>query len=886
MAETMHPEAQGEQRINVLRWFLLGGWLTLLVMMVVPTGSVARPDICSDITICSDSFANDIFWNIGLPAVLLCVVFSHALWRRLCPLSFVSQLAKALGAQRTITDARGKKRLVFIDESSWLGRHHIQLQWGLLITGLSMRILIANSNGIVLAVMCGAALLGALLTGWAYAGKSWCQYVCPFGVAQQVITGPRSLPGRDAHLNPTSRITQSMCRTKAGDAGQADVSACVACIKPCMDIDAERHYWANLQKKRGLNWAWYSYPGLVISFFLLIESYAPTDTKFAYLDYLKSHLYTYDNRLASMAWESILPDGWPTLPRLIAVPIIISAAAVISQLLFRQLEHWQEDLFRQSEHPNAKAIAIHRTRLLSTVIAVNSYFIFKGSPLPWMGARGHAVFRLVVMAIMAMWLYRGWNRNQQLYERESTSTSLRKQLTKLGDQLSDLLGGRRLKDLSPAEVFTLAKALPVQAKSERRSIYSNVLKEQLEQGRLDRRTALVQLEELRLSLGLTQDEHRAAIEVLVAENPKLQELSAMDLAGLELRCSAAMEEIEHLLRISHCTTITPERIPEALSEGLERIRIESGLDNESWQETILEFSPNSSRSERELELLYQAIERHLSERWVLRQKSQSNPLLLPLLLSIDKHIARLMPSLVELQQRILLARSTECPKSDQLSLLASVPDSVLTFLSSEDNTTLALRHWLTDQPKATLDFQNLPTAQEVLESLAKTSFDPSTRHWASAVLLRQTPEGSDDLAGLAKVPAGQKLLSLLEPRTLSRLFKISTLKTWVPGEEIKLPEDGVAILLKGGCELNSQTLVLAPATSNTPLSFLGLLDYLGGAGTTSSRHGFRATYLGLVALTFDGPAFRELLDVAPVLEVELTRQLARACSPESKLQLH
>ena len=147
MAETMHPEAQGEQRINVLRWLLLGGWLILLVMMVVPTGSVARPDICSDVTICGDSFANDIFWNIGLPAVLLCIVFSHALWRRLCPLSFVSQLARALGAQRTITDTRGKQKLVFVDESSWLGRHHIQLQWGLLIAGLSMRILIANSNG-------------------------------------------------------------------------------------------------------------------------------------------------------------------------------------------------------------------------------------------------------------------------------------------------------------------------------------------------------------------------------------------------------------------------------------------------------------------------------------------------------------------------------------------------------------------------------------------------------------------------------------------------------------------------------------------------------------------------------------------------------------------
>ena len=881
----MPPEALDEKRVHGLRWLLLTGWLGLLLMMVLPTGYVARPAICSDLSICSDSVANDIFWNIGLPAVLLCVVFSHALWRRLCPLSFVSQLAKALGIQRTITDQRGKKRLVFVDESSWLGRHHIQLQWSLLIAGLSMRILIANSNGIVLAVMSAAALLGALVTGWAYAGKSWCQYICPFGVAQQVITGPRSLPGRDAHLNPTSRTTQSMCRTKA-DVGQADSSACVACIKPCMDIDSERHYWANLQRKRGLNWAWYSYPGLVISFFLIIESYAPTDPSIRYLDYLKSHLYSYDNRLASMAWESMLPNGWPTVPRLIAIPLIISAAAVISQLLFQQLQHWQEKHIQHNDHAEAKATAIHRTRLLSTVIAVNSYFLFKGSPLPLTGPRGHAVFKLIVMAIMAMWLYRGWNRNQALYERESTSTSLRKQLTKLGDQLSEWLGGRQLDDLTPSEVFTLAKALPANAKSDRRSIYSNVLKEQLEQGRLDRRTAFVKLEELRLSLGLSQDEHRAAVEVLEAENPRLQQLSAMDLAGLKLRRSAALEEIEHLLRISHCRTITPDLIPEAVSQELERIRIESGLDNESWQETILEFSPDSIRSERELDQLYQAIKGHLSERWVLRQKTKNSPLLLPLLLSIDNHIARLMPPLVELQQRFLKAKSLEWPKEDQLNLLASIPDTVYTFLSSEDNTTLALSHWLKHRPQATLNFQNLPSPEGVLESVAKSSFDPSTRRWATAVRLGQTPDENEELTRLAKRPAGQKLLSLLEPRTLSRLPTLSSIQTWKRGEEITLSEDGVFILLRGGCALNNQTVLLASTTNDSPLRFLGLLDYLGGSGTSGGRDNIRACELGLVALTFHGSDFRELLDIAPVLEAELTRQLAWACSPKKTLQLH
>ena len=213
----VHPESLAEKRMHLMRWLLLGGWLLLLGLMAVPTGEINRPAICSDIPICNNSVSNDLFWNAVLPSVLLCIVFSHAVWRRICPLSFVSQLARAVGHQRTRTDARGKSRLVFVDERSWLGRHHIQLQWGLLIAGLCTRILIANSSAIVLAVMCGAAILGALVTGWAYAGKAWCQYVCPMGVVQQVITGPRSLPGRDAHMNQTSRTTQSMCRIKAAE---------------------------------------------------------------------------------------------------------------------------------------------------------------------------------------------------------------------------------------------------------------------------------------------------------------------------------------------------------------------------------------------------------------------------------------------------------------------------------------------------------------------------------------------------------------------------------------------------------------------------------------------------------------------------------------------
>ena len=245
-----------------------------------------------------------------------------------------------------------------------------------------------------------------------------------------------------------------------------------------------------------------------------------------------------------------------------------------------------------------------------------------------------------------------------------------------------------------------------------------------------------------------------------------------------------------------------------------------------------------------------------------------------------------MPPLVELQQRILTVNSLQWPSADQLNLLASIPETVYTFLSSEDDTTLALNHWLDNQANATLNFQNLPSARDVLANLARSSFDTATRRWANAVLLQNTPEDDDILTWLAERPTGQKLLSLLEPRTLSRLPAISTWRTWSSGEEIRLPHKGVAIVLNGGCELNNLSFVRAPTTSSTPLSFLGLLDHLGGPGTSGPRDGLQADHDGLMALVFDGAGFRELLDIAPVLEVELTRQLAWACSPETTLQLH
>ncbi|NJN23879.1 MAG: hypothetical protein HC810_05125 [Acaryochloridaceae cyanobacterium RL_2_7] len=88
-----------------------------------------------------------IFWGMVLPiAILSFITFGHELWRRICPLSFLSQLPNRLGIQRQVRQFnRITERVSYgtpkIRPESWLGRNHLYLQFGLLYLGLCGRIL-------------------------------------------------------------------------------------------------------------------------------------------------------------------------------------------------------------------------------------------------------------------------------------------------------------------------------------------------------------------------------------------------------------------------------------------------------------------------------------------------------------------------------------------------------------------------------------------------------------------------------------------------------------------------------------------------------------------------------------------------------------------------
>lgn len=897
-----------EDQAHWTRWGLLLGWLALIAVLLKPELAPAyRSLACQGQSFCRPGIGNDLFWNVGFPLVVLAVLLSHELWRRICPLSFVSQLFRALGWQRTVMNAAGTPQLVAIAESSWLARHHIQLQWSLLIAGLGLRIVLADSNGPVLAALFAAALLSALVTGWAYSGKAFCQYLCPFAPAQQILSGPRSLLSSVAHLGSPSKMTQSMCRT-VGATGQ-EISTCVACSKPCFDIDSERTYWHSLSGQRGLAWAWYSYPGLILAFFLLIYSYAPSAAEGPTADYLRSQLFTYDGRLEAMAWQSFFAEGWPQIPRLLAVPALLCAGAVGSERLFHHLEQLQRHQLLGRPPELAKEVAIHRTRLIASFAAINTYFFFSGNLFSFAGKLGSFLFELLIIAMSAIWLYRSWGRDRGLYTRETTSNSLRRQLAKLGPELEPLLAGRQLNDLTPSEVFVLATALPAQAislpaqaASLRLSIYRNVLRDLINQGQLERTASLKNLADLRSSLGLDDGDHQSAMQILMSEDERLATMSSEDLSGLNLCRSAAAQEIEDLMGQRGLSVLEIGSLDRYGLEQLNRIQTQSGLETTPWTELLRDYGPMSRFSQRQLDQRQQTVIQALARRQSLTKLSQSLPLAAPLLLSLDRQISRFLPDLVALISSNLGATGKQLPGEASLHMLRTLSPNVMAFLSSEPATSLAIHNWLEGVPPTppTKPFTPLPEAAEVLEGLWLDT-DPSVALWAYLILRQHHPERSQRLlqtprTGLpvdatltaflqGEQPAGLDVMSLLaelpliqrfEPSTLLHLHRLCNLHHWRPGDRMATTLGGVLILLKGHCDHRQSLAPSSPPTimaSHGKGTILGLANYF-GEGNSGQQPELVAGKDGCSALTFSRTGFRELLNVSPVFEQSLLRELA------------
>ncbi len=554
-----------EARMHVVRWLLTSAWLLIIVSLFFDpfTARFTAPDhpwsplrvapTCVEVqgrclVETPYPLGTTIFWGAVVPAaIFLLLVFGHELWRRICPLSFLSQIPRALGWQRQTRKRHPKtkevrRQLAKVPPDSWLAKHYPALQFGWLFAGLCGRLLFFNADRLVLAAWLLFTIAAAITVGWLYGGKAWCQYFCPMAPVQSIYSTPAGLLGSKAHQSPTP-ITQSMCR--ATTAKGEEQSACVACQQPCIDIDAERMYWARLHTP-AFAFERYGYVGLVVGYFVYYYLYAGN------WDYYFSGAWArQSNQLDLLLSPGLYLFGAPiNVPRLVAVPLVLGLCTWLGWLAGRGIEAaMRQQARRQGGEPDTTLIR-HRVFLAATFVVFNIFFLFAGRPLLLLApAWVQYAFDAVLVATSTLWLARGWHRDPALYERENLAERFRRQLQKMGLEVGRLLQGRDLRDLNPDEVYVLARVLPEFGSSQRHEAYKGVVREALAEGYVNVSSSLEVLGRMRRELGISDDEHRQLLEELGVEDPELLNPDRKRSLEDQVRLSGYRRSLERLLRL-------------------------------------------------------------------------------------------------------------------------------------------------------------------------------------------------------------------------------------------------------------------------------------------------------------------------------------------------
>lgn len=358
-------------------------------------------------------WGNQIFWGLLIPLVpIFLMLLGHEAWRRICPLSFFSQLPRYLGWQykrKFFNRSTGlvEKNVALVKANSWLARYHWYLQFGLLTVAVIGRLLWFNANPVALGVLLLGVISCAVLVGVLWGGKTWCQYFCPVSVVQKVYTQPGGLLESQPHKKMIA-ISQSMCRTTQ------DTSACVACVTHCPDIDLEKHHWQHLRDpSRQL--VYYGLFGLIAGFFSYFYLYAGDWT------YYFSGAWLRDPHDIASAPGFYF---WPAVPRWLAASLWCVLCMVVSYGLWRGVEFLYVRYHRKKFPDQAANTwdphARHQVLMVSAFASCILFYRYAGfgymSLLP---DALHDALDLAIVVIASWWLARALARSPKRYADES-----------------------------------------------------------------------------------------------------------------------------------------------------------------------------------------------------------------------------------------------------------------------------------------------------------------------------------------------------------------------------------------------------------------------------------------------------------------------------------
>jgi len=287
---------------------------------------------------------NRLFWTCAIAILpLFWIVGGYHLWRRICPLAVFAQLGRLLGKA-------GSRRT-----GKWLARNYLYLQLGFLVTALSLRLIATNGSAVWLAGFVAAATLLAIVIGFLYTGKTWCNFVCPVGFVEKVYTEPSRLMGE----------SNSQC------------APCTACKKNCPDIDLEQGYWREMNDSpRRLSY--FAWPGIVFAFYFYYYLVSGTWA------YYFSGTWTYQTDQPGR-W---LADGFyfmHGIPIVVAAPLTLVAFGAVSFAVFSAGEAIARRLARTAQltddaRAQRERVIRHRSLVLAGFIAFNIFYLYGGQP--------------------------------------------------------------------------------------------------------------------------------------------------------------------------------------------------------------------------------------------------------------------------------------------------------------------------------------------------------------------------------------------------------------------------------------------------------------------------------------------------------------------------
>lgn len=536
--------------MRVVRIVLLLGWLVIVASLLYDpfTAALTSPDnawspfhlggapvVVQGVPLALEPYpmGNRIFWTMVIPVLpLFLMLFGHEAWRRICPLSLVSQIPRAFGWQRkvqTLNRSAGRvdRILALLPANSWIRRNHYYFQFGLLCLGVVGRILFYDSDRPALFVAIVSILGLSFVVGLFYGGKTWCNYFCPMTVIQAVYTDPGGLLDSKAHIAQTP-IAQSMCR--APIAG-GDHSTCVGCTMNCPDTDLENSYWKRIESEPK-RLAYYGLFGLNVAFVSYFYLYSGGH------QYYDSGAWTHEpGQLSALAGPGLFIAGRALpIPKFVAAPAYFVVCITASFWLFALAERVYARVSARLGKPLKKAQLRHRMFTMSGFLSITVFYWFAGrSNLSLLPAPVVRTLDFTIAAVTIMWLITSLSRDADIYLRERLGKSLRQQLVRMGFRSEDILEGRPIEQLSADEVYVLAKTLPNFSAAQKREAYRHILVDALETGQTHSSNSLQLLRDVREQLGLSDADHAAIVEAVGIQDPGLLDTDSARSMELRLR---------------------------------------------------------------------------------------------------------------------------------------------------------------------------------------------------------------------------------------------------------------------------------------------------------------------------------------------------------------